>query len=190
MARKKGSKNGKRQAMLPSVVTGGLTEMEKFMAEDIVYQCFTGMTIDEIAAKYGMTVGALHRHRTKVAFVDEINRLSAQLHKSYRADVDAMLRHIIVEADERTRLKAIELFYKQTGNMSQKDAGDTINTEELDVEDILADLQRSLPVQQEKIVREEIEAEDVPYEECKDEDIMNEFLENTNYEEFDVDEID
>ena len=186
MARKKGSKNGKRQAMLPSVVTGGLTEMEKFMAEDIVYQCFTGMTIDEIAAKYGMTVGALHRHRTKVAFVDEINRLSAQLHKSYRADVDAMLRHIIVEADERTKLKAIELFYKQTGTMKDVDTATDLNVGELDVEDILADLQRSLPVQQEKVIREEIEAEEVDYEDCDTEDILDELIEDS----VDIEEVD
>lgn len=179
MARKKGSKNGRVQAKVPSVITGGLTEMEKFMAEDIVYQCFTGMTIDEIADKYGMTVTALHRHRTKVAFVDEINRLSAQLHKSYRSDVDAMLRHIIVEADERTKLKAIELFYKQTGTLKDADNAVDLNVGELDVEDILADLQRSLPVHQEKIVREEIEAEEVEYEECDAEDIMNVLLEDS-----------
>jgi AcrR family transcriptional regulator len=179
MARKKGSKNGKRQAMLPSVVTGSLTEMEKFMAEDIVYQCFTGMTIDEIAAKYGMTVGALHRHRVKKAFVDEINKLSEQLHKSYRADVDNAVREIIATGDHRTKLKAAELFYRQTGCFNTKAEEDSMDTDSLDIEDILLELQRSLPVQQEKIVREEIEAEEVEYEDCSAEDILDELIEDS-----------
>jgi hypothetical protein len=181
---KKKKKMGRKAvARVSSLTPSGLTEMEKFMAEDIVYQCFTGMTLDEIATKYGMSVTALQKHRTKQPFVDEINKLSAQLHKSYRADVDNAVREIIATGDHRTKLKAAELFYKQTGCFNDKSSEDIVNTDDLDIEDIMLELQRSLPVYKDKTVEIEVEAEEVEYEECE-EDIMNELLENTGYEEF------
>lgn len=93
----------------------GLTATQKIIAEELAYKPFTGKRDEDIASEYDIHRSTLWRWKSNPAFNDEVNRIAKEIHKSHLTDFNGVLVKLLRSSNEKTQLKAIELYYRNQG---------------------------------------------------------------------------
>jgi hypothetical protein len=117
-----------------------LTETQKKVAEEIVYKGLTGKKEDDIAKEYNTNRTTIWRWKALPAFNEYMNKIAHEFQRSHLPDVNKILRDIMKNGTDRSKLKAIELFYRNQGMF--KDIQEVKHTEEtrVNVDDVLKEL--------------------------------------------------
>ncbi|OAA90872.1 phBC6A51 family helix-turn-helix protein [Clostridium ljungdahlii] len=117
-----------------------LTETQKKVAEEIAYKGLTGKLEEEIAKEYNISRSTIWRWKALPSFNEETNRIVREYQKSHLVDVNNILIHILQEGTEKSKLKAIELYYRNQGLF--KDVTEVTEKKEVNVnvDDILKEL--------------------------------------------------
>ncbi|MFT8313266.1 MAG: phBC6A51 family helix-turn-helix protein [Clostridium sp.] len=118
-----------------------LDETQKKVAEEIAYKKLTGKKEEEIAIEYGISRSTIWRWKALQAFNDEVNRIVKEFQKSHLVDVNGILMDILLNGSEKSKLKAIELYYRNQGLF--KDTMEVIEKQEKpsSLDDILKELE-------------------------------------------------
>ncbi|GAB6153718.1 hypothetical protein JCM17380_24680 [Desulfosporosinus burensis] len=117
-----------------------LSETQKKVAEEIAYKAMTGKKEEEIAMENGINRTTIWRWKAIPSFNEEINRIAREFQKSHLVDVNNILLQILQEGSEKSKLKAIELYYRNQGLF--KDNVQVTETKEvtINVDDLLKEL--------------------------------------------------
>ncbi|MPN05218.1 hypothetical protein SDC9_152468 [bioreactor metagenome] len=118
-----------------------LDETQKKVAEEIAYKGLTGKKEEEIAKEYNVNRSTIWRWKALPAFNEEVNRIVREYQKSHLVDVNNILIQILQEGSEKSKLKAIELYYRNQGLF--KDNLQVTETQEVNVsiDDILKEIE-------------------------------------------------
>ena len=118
-----------------------LDVIQKKVAEEIAYKGFTGKKEEEIALEYNVNRVTIWRWKALPAFNEEVNRIVKEFQKSHLVDVNNILIQILQEGTEKSKLKAIELYYRNQGLF--KDNIEVKETKEftVNVDDLLKELE-------------------------------------------------
>jgi hypothetical protein len=119
---------------------GQLSATQILVAEEIAYKGLTGKTEDQIAQENNVNRSTIWRWKAIPAFNDEINRIVKEYQRSKLVDVNSILNDILENGSEKSKLKAIELFYRNQGYF--KDTMEITDKKELsvNVDDLLQEL--------------------------------------------------
>ena len=119
---------------------GQLSVIQKLVAEEIAYKALTGKTEKQIAEENNVNFTTIWRWKAIPAFNDEINRIVKEFQRSKLVDVNAILNDILENGSEKSKLKAIELFYRNQGYF--KDTMEITDKKEIsvNVDDLLQEL--------------------------------------------------
>ncbi|HIE5864211.1 TPA: phBC6A51 family helix-turn-helix protein [Clostridium botulinum] len=118
-----------------------LTETQKKVAEEIAYKGFTGKKEEDIAKENNINRTTIWRWKANPLFNEEVNRIVREFQRSHLVDVNNILYQILQEGSEKSKLKAIELYYRNQGLF--KDNLQVTETQEINVsvDDILKELE-------------------------------------------------
>lgn len=107
----------------------------------IVSKDVTGMTNAEIAEKLEIDESTLYRWRNNKAYNDELTKQAEEIQRHFLAEGYNILRGLLTgKTKESTKLKALELLFRNQGRM--KDVReDTVIHKEADVDKLLDELQ-------------------------------------------------
>lgn len=92
-----------------------LDETQKKVAGEIAYKGLTGKREEDIAKEYNISRSTIWRWKALPAFNDEVNRIVKEYQKSHLVDVNGILMDILLNGSEKSKLKAIELYYRNQG---------------------------------------------------------------------------
>lgn len=92
-----------------------LTETQKKVAEEIAYKTLTGKKEEDIAKEYNIGRTTIWRWKALPAFNEEVNSIVKEFQKSHLVDVNRILFEILENGNEKSKLKAIELYYRNQG---------------------------------------------------------------------------
>ena len=140
MTLRKDMVKGTANDRLTSMKKGQLTAIQKVVAEEIAYKALTGKTEKQIAEENSVNPSTIWRWKSEKAFNDEINRIVKEFQRSKLVDVNAILNDILENGSEKSKLKAIELFYRNQGMF--KDTMEITDKKEIsvNVDDLLQEL--------------------------------------------------
>ena len=118
-----------------------LDETQKKVAEEIAYKALTGKTEEEIGKEYNVNRTTIWRWKAIPAFNEEVNRIVKEYQKSHLVDVNRILMDILENGSEKSKLKAIELYYRNQGLF--KDNMEITEKKEIavNVDDIIKELE-------------------------------------------------
>lgn len=118
-----------------------LNETQKKVAEEIAYKGMTGKKEEDIAMENGINRTTIWRWKAIPAFNEEVNRIVREFQKSHLVDVNNILLQILQNGSEKSKLKAIELYYRNQGLF--KDNLQVTETKEVtvNVDDLLKELE-------------------------------------------------
>lgn len=118
-----------------------LSETQKKVAEEIAYKGMTGKKEEDIAKEYNINRTTIWRWKANPLFNEEVNKTVREFQKSHLVDVNTILYQILHEGSEKSKLKAIELYYRNQGLF--KDNLQVTETQEVsvNVDDILKELE-------------------------------------------------
>lgn len=118
-----------------------LDATQKKVAEEIAFKGFTGKKEEDIAKENGINRTTIWRWKALPEFNEEVNRIVKEFQKSHLVDVNNILIQILQEGSEKSKLKAIELYYRNQGLF--KDNIEVKETVEhsVSVDDILKELE-------------------------------------------------
>lgn len=118
-----------------------LDETQKKVAEEIAHKGLTGKTEEEIAIEYNVHRSTIWRWKALPQFNEEVNRIVKEFQKSHLVDVNNILMSILLEGTEKSKLKAIELYYRNQGLF--KDNLQVTETKEttINIDDLLEELE-------------------------------------------------
>lgn len=118
-----------------------LDATQKKVAEEIAYKGMTGKTEEQIAMENNINRTTIWRWKAIPAFNEEVNNIVKEFQKSHLVDVNNILFQILQEGTEKSKLKAIELYYRNQG-LFKDNLQVTENTEvTVNVDDILKELE-------------------------------------------------
>lgn len=117
-----------------------LTETQKKVAEEIAYKGLTGKKEEDIAKEYGICRSTIWRWKAIPSFNEYMNNIVKEFQKSHLPEVNHILQDILHNGTDRSKLKAIELYYRNQGLF--KDVHEVTEKKEIDVnvDDILKEL--------------------------------------------------
>lgn len=121
--------------------TDVLDATQKAVAEEIAFKRLTGKTEDQIASEYGITRTTIWRWKAYPAFNDEVNRIVKEFQKSHLGNVNAILIDILENGNEKSKLKAIELYYRNQGLFKDTVEITERNLKDIDVDDLIKELE-------------------------------------------------
>lgn len=118
-----------------------LSETQKKVAEEIAYKGMTGKKEEDIAKENNINRTTIWRWKAIPAFNEEVNRIVKEFQKSHLVDVNNILFQILQEGSEKSKLKAIELYYRNQGLF--KDNLQVTENKEItvNIDDILKELE-------------------------------------------------
>lgn len=118
-----------------------LTETQKKIAEEIAYKGLTGKREADIADEYNISRSTIWRWKALPAFNEWTNKIVREYQKSHLVDVNNILQDILKNGSDRSKLKAIELYYRNQGLF--KDVTETTIKSDTDstIDDILKELE-------------------------------------------------
>ena len=118
----------------------GLDEIQKKVAYDVALMSLTGLTYKDIAEKYNVARSSIWRWKATQEFNTEVSKYLAEIQKSQLSDAVAQLNKILLTGKDKDKLKAIELIYKNQGQL--KDVIESTNTikEEININSIIDEL--------------------------------------------------
>lgn len=119
-----------------------LTEIQKKVAEEIVYKGLTGKTEGDIADEYKVSRSTIWRWKAFPAFNDYMNSIAKEFQKSHLPDVNHILRDILKNGTDRSKLKAIELFYRNQGLFKDVQEVHTKDDKDVDVDELLKAIEK------------------------------------------------
>lgn len=128
-----GKKNSKR----------GLSLKQLKVIELLAMKSYNNMTNQQIADEVGINIQTFYEWKKQEEFVEELNRTVEFMNKAFLEEAMSQLQRIIsgTNISESNRIKAIELFLKQQGQLKQTNESKvSIKVEEESVDDILNDL--------------------------------------------------
>lgn len=134
-------KRNERAKQATKLRKGQLSETQKKVAEEIAYKGLTGKKEEDIAKEYNVNRTTIWRWKAIPAFNEEVNKIVKEFQKSHLVDVNNILYQILTEGSEKSKLKAIELYYRNQGlfkdNLEVKENKEyTIN-----IDDILKEIE-------------------------------------------------
>lgn len=121
---------------------GDITDLQKKVAEQIAYMSITGKNLHEIALEANVGYTTMWRWRSNPVFNDYINSFAKELHKSHLTDINGILRGLVQSKNEKTQLKAIELFFRQLGEFKDNLEITEKKEKEVSIEDIMKELDK------------------------------------------------
>ena len=100
----------------------------------------TGLTYQDIADKHRVSRSSIWRWKATQEFNTEVGKYLAEIQKSQLSDAVAQLNKILLTGKDKDKLKAIELIYKNQGQL--KDVIESTNTikEEININSIIDEL--------------------------------------------------
>lgn len=118
-----------------------LNATQKMVAEELAYKVFTGKLDEDIAKENDINRTTIWRWKSIPEFNEEVNRIAKEIQKSHLADVNAVLSKLLKSDNEKTLLKAIELYYRNQGLF--KDVLETTEKKEISVniDDLMKELE-------------------------------------------------
>ena len=118
-----------------------LDETQKKVAEEIAYKGFTGKKEEEIAMEYNVSRTTIWRWKALPQFNEEVNKIVREFQKSHLVDVNNILLQILTEGSEKSKLKAIELYYRNQGLFKDNLQVTEIKSEDVNVDDLMKELE-------------------------------------------------
>lgn len=118
-----------------------LDETQKKVAEEIAFKGVTGKKEEDIATENGINRTTIWRWKSLPAFNDEVNRIVKEFQKSHLVDVNAILMQILTEGTEKSKLKAIELYYRNQGLFKDNLEVTAVTETTVNVEDLMKELE-------------------------------------------------
>jgi len=118
-----------------------LDETQKKVAEEIAYKGFTGKKEEEIAVEYNVSRTTIWRWKALPQFNEEVNKIVREFQKSHLVDVNNILLQILTEGSEKSKLKAIELYYRNQGLFKDNLQVTEIKSEDVNVDDLMKELE-------------------------------------------------
>lgn len=118
-----------------------LDETQKKVAEEIAYKGFTGKKEEEISLEYNVSRTTIWRWKAIPAFNEEVNRIVREFQKSHLVDVNNILLQILTEGSEKSKLKAIELYYRNQGLFKDNLQLTAVVAEDVNVNDLMKELE-------------------------------------------------
>lgn len=119
----------------------GLDLTQKNVAYELAHKPFTQKSMLEIAKENNVNKGTIYRWKTFPIFNDEVNRISNEIQRSQLVDVNSMLMKMVNSDNEKSVLKAIELFYKKQGMLKDVQETTVSQTTKINIDDMLIDLE-------------------------------------------------
>ena len=122
-------------------INRNLSETQKNVAYELAHQPFTKKSIDEISQEYGIVRSTIWRWKSLEEFNNEVLRVSKEIQRGHLHEFNSALYNCLNSRNEKTILKAIELYYKNQGLL--KDVNETTIKEETDIsiKDLLKEIE-------------------------------------------------
>jgi hypothetical protein len=137
------STNGLPTRKSRNYAKGTLDAVQTLVAEEIAFKHLTGKTEEQIADEHNVSRVSIWRWKSLQAFNDHINTVVKEYQRSNLVDVNATLIDILINGNEKSKLKAIELYYRTQGMFKDNlevTALNGGNKSDITVDDIMAEL--------------------------------------------------
>lgn len=118
-----------------------LSQLQQNIASELAHKPFTGKTDEAIAIEYGIARTTIWRWKELKEFNDLVLDISKEIQRAHLPDFNHALLKCLGSSNEKSVLKAIELYYKNQGLL--KDVQEATIKEEkiITIDDILKEVE-------------------------------------------------
>lgn len=118
-----------------------LSETQESICREIAYQPFINKTIEDIANDNNITRTTIWRWKSLPEFNNRVLEIAKEIQRSHLPDFNTALLKCLGSKNEKTILKAIELYYKNQGLLKEVQDVTIKEENEITIDDLLKELE-------------------------------------------------